>query len=227
MTLAVAVAPVTDQSQTFSDRVVPVVIGALIALAGTVLVQLWLVPRVDSRKRRTQRWEDDVLALGQLLAFDHAEAASDMRLRMLAAFVWLADRPDDADPQRWEAIVRQDRERLSEASEVFQRLPGRVRWLADRVTSVAPHSAVLGNLAHLSRRYEIEHSRVGFLSIGSTAPTEAEIQAACDALAKVAGDMQTRLRGLATGRLPRNSLRRYLRWRNANRAGKRAKRSRA
>lgn len=224
MLTAAPVAPVTDQSLTFGDRVVPVVIGALIALAGTVVVQLWLIPRVDTRKRRTQRWEDDVLALGQLLAFDHAEAASNIRLRLLAAFVWLHDRPDGVEPQRWEALVRQDRERLREARDVFDRLPGRVRWLADRVTSLAPHSAALGNLAHLSRQYDIHHSQLGFLAIRSEPPTEAEIDAACETLSGIARDMTTRLRALATRRLPRNSLRRYLRWRKASRDHKRAKR---
>jgi hypothetical protein len=30
-------------------------------------IQLWIVPRVERRKRREERWERDVLALGELL----------------------------------------------------------------------------------------------------------------------------------------------------------------
>jgi hypothetical protein len=39
----------------------------LLGAALTLAVQFWVVPRVETRKRREDRWERDVLELGELL----------------------------------------------------------------------------------------------------------------------------------------------------------------
>ena len=42
------------------------VLGGLIALIGSVIVQAFVIPRVNSRNRTLDRWEQDVLVLGEL-----------------------------------------------------------------------------------------------------------------------------------------------------------------
>jgi hypothetical protein len=45
-----------------------IVLGAVLALVGTVLVQSWIVPRTQRRIRQRERWEKDVRELADLLA---------------------------------------------------------------------------------------------------------------------------------------------------------------
>lgn len=212
MLINLASAPAaTDMS--LGDRVFPVAIGAVIALAGAVFVQLWLVPRVDTRKRREQRWEEDVLALGQLLTFDHPRTVSDLRSE-LHLLVLLANPPGDVDAttERWTALKAERREALRTARDEFDSLRTRVDWLADRIVSLAPHSKPLGHMAHLSRNHFLRHAQLGMLEwrpeLENEPPlTEEAIDEAGDALAKVTSEMVKELKGLATTNPPRNSRR--------------------
>jgi len=124
------------------ENVGSVIVGALIALLGTVIVQLWLIPLVDSRKRRDQRWEADVRALGELLIFTEPQARSAAR----SALHWqilLRETPENADPKRWAALVREREETGRSAWNDYDRIRSQVDWLVDRVESVAPHSRAL------------------------------------------------------------------------------------
>lgn len=201
---------VADQSLTFGDRVVPVVIGAVIALVGAVFVQLWLVPRVDTRKRREQRWEEDVLALGQLLTLDQPRIVGDLRSE-LHWLVLLVHPPDDVDTttERWAALKAEHRERLRAARGEFDSLATRVDWLADRVTSLAPHAKPLQHLASQSRGYYLRHLEVGMLewrpNLNDRPPlTDDEINTAAAALSNITREIVTDLKGLATAPPPRN-----------------------
>ena len=58
--------------------VVAVLIGALAALAAQLVIQLYVVPRVETRKRREDRWERDVRELGQLLTTSLTDQANEL-----------------------------------------------------------------------------------------------------------------------------------------------------
>src|SRR4051794_773579 len=68
-------------SQRQRDRTLPgvwnVILGAAIALAGTFVVQVWLIPWVGRRSRALEGWELDVLELGSLLSREIAIARQD------------------------------------------------------------------------------------------------------------------------------------------------------
>lgn len=201
-----------DQSLTFGDRVVPVVIGAVIALVGTVLVQLWLVPLVDTRKRREQRWEEDVLALGQLLTLDQPRIVGELRSELY----WLAllvDPPDDLDTttKHWAALEAEHKDMLRAVRREFDSLATRIDWLAGRVIALAPRAKPLDHLASQSRKYRLSHIKFGMLEwrqphLDHRSPplTDDEIDTAAKALSEITREIVKDLQDLATASPPRN-----------------------
>src|SRR4051794_22733874 len=61
------------------DNLWPYLLTAGLTLGATLtvhlVIQFYAVPRVDTRKRQEDRWERDLLALGELLTFDYRKAA--------------------------------------------------------------------------------------------------------------------------------------------------------
>jgi len=55
---------------------VDVLIGACLALAAQILVQLWLVPATEARRRRAERWEATLIDLDGLLTIQIEDAAA-------------------------------------------------------------------------------------------------------------------------------------------------------
>jgi hypothetical protein len=78
--------PTEPDSPSFWDRLWPVFLGAVFAflfsLTIALLVQLVIVPRVEARKRREERWERDVLTLGELLTAELPGLATSARTDM-------------------------------------------------------------------------------------------------------------------------------------------------
>jgi hypothetical protein len=49
------------------DVLAPYLIGAATTLVVQIVLQFYVTPRVDTRRRRAERFEHDVLELGELL----------------------------------------------------------------------------------------------------------------------------------------------------------------
>jgi hypothetical protein len=111
----------------------PLLIGAGATLATTTFVQLWVVPRVESGKRREDRWERNVLGLSEYLAFEYADAQS-AATSALYGQAFLANPPETAIPERLAEIrAKYDRE-LRESFSELSRAKSRARLMLDRVT---------------------------------------------------------------------------------------------
>ena len=61
------------------EQVVAVVIGALLAIIGSVVLQLLVVLAAETRRRRKERWEASLAALGERLLFNEQAAAEAVR----------------------------------------------------------------------------------------------------------------------------------------------------
>lgn len=118
------------------ERVAPVVIGALIALAGSYVLQVIVVPWVDAKKRRAQRWEDDVHAMGEFLTFDLPRAVAALH-RELNSLALVQAKPESARSSLITAL-KDPQTRASAAAAELSGLRIRLDWLADRVSSLAP-----------------------------------------------------------------------------------------
>lgn len=115
------------------NQLLHVVLGALMALAGSAVVQLILVPLVETRRRHDERWEQDVLDLGHMLVFDRS--ASKLRYALKAIYEAVQS-SDGAALSREQLAARLTSEQigdLREASQAYGEYVMRLRWLADRV----------------------------------------------------------------------------------------------
>ncbi|WP_155373738.1 hypothetical protein [Catellatospora vulcania] len=86
-----------------------VVLGASLALVGTVLVQAWLVPRTQRRIRQRERWEKDVRELADLLAKPVLIAVRDLHVAMRHhAIMRIALKAGDSDAGKAHMQTRVD-----------------------------------------------------------------------------------------------------------------------
>lgn len=177
-------ATATDQMLWFQDRVLPVLIGSLIALVGAFLIQLWLVPRVEVRRRRLQRWEDDVRSLGELLVFRQPEAVSQTRaaINVLALLANLPsdsdDEPGAADKKRLETAIWKQQKDADAACRDLDAINAQINWLLGRVESRLG-GAARPDFSVLVRRYQLAARSPMLLAFraGDGTATEAEVDA--------------------------------------------------
>lgn len=102
------------------------ILGAALTLLATLIVQWFVVPWVEARKRREERWERYVLELGELVSFQlpmAAQAYLDFLLHHAVIAPGLdAERDDDRFLEERQPV-------LSERLQMMQRFA----WLANRV----------------------------------------------------------------------------------------------
>lgn len=136
--------------------------GAVFALAAQALLQLVIVPRVDTRKRREDRWERDVRELGELLT---GEVARTARLVGEPAYMlWAAQRTIAAESgmsrdrrAALSQLLREHESKAREGRQAFDDATARARWLSARISALAPGSPALG---HFERATLIYRHRV-------------------------------------------------------------------
>ena len=128
-------AEATTEGQSLMIAILGGAVGAVIALVGTLFVHLVIVPRVDARRRREERWEQDVLNLGGYLTDVVGERARAAESTAGMVVFWASKEVEEAtDPEgRKEALARAKRD-SREVSRAFDECHARVRWLCDRVT---------------------------------------------------------------------------------------------
>jgi hypothetical protein len=78
------------------NDLLPYLAGAASAFVVQFLIQIYVVPHVDTRRRRLERWEKDVLDLGDLLSTTMSDMATDamsgqLRVRLAAMMSGNAD----------------------------------------------------------------------------------------------------------------------------------------
>ena len=140
------------------SEVWPFILTALLTLVATLavhlIVQFYAVPRVETRKRREQRWDEDVLRLGELLTLEQPAAASALFeelwwRRILHEMLW---RPPIAEnwKESWDKAAKH---RHGAAAE-YRRLSSRVDWLGDRIRSIAPAADGLAPFVKAAHAYQ-------------------------------------------------------------------------
>lgn len=140
------------------DSIIGVLLGGGVTLVAQTVLQLVIIPRVDARKRREDRWERDVLSLGELLTDELSNAASKARHDQ-----WLLNtlhislkNSIDVDPKKAKQLRDELLESASESTARFRSLATvRMKWLGERVVSLAPKSPNLRKLSRQLRFYEV------------------------------------------------------------------------
>jgi hypothetical protein len=132
----------------------PLLLTALLTLLITSWVQLVVVPRAETRKRRDDRWERDLLALGDLLAVDQPRVSLALKsaiFRKMVAAETIREIHNDPSGEGRQADkglqdeadkgLREADERLREARDAYDRMDTRIAWLLDRIESIDAPSA--------------------------------------------------------------------------------------
>lgn len=123
------------------DTLIGVLIGGGLTLGTHTYIQLVVVPKVDARRRREDRWEKNVLTLGDILTQELppiAAAARSDQWRLNWTHVEFKDKPG-IDPTKLESAQRDHREKASESTARFKALAlSRVAWIGERIIELAP-----------------------------------------------------------------------------------------
>lgn len=123
----------------------------------TLLVQLYIVPRVETRKRREDRWERNVLELGELLTTQVGRLAQEARSEQSMMRFLYRDLEGlaDIDQKLLEKDRRESGPKARQATEDFHDLVNtRVDWLEDRIRSfTSPGPPVIGEFDSAARTY--------------------------------------------------------------------------
>lgn len=134
-------------------------IGAALTLLTQLTVQLYVIPRVEARKRREDRWENDVLALGELLTAKLPRLAREAELELwsMHTFHRMLDSVEDIDDARREIKQQELKKKADEAVDRYLALADiRAGWLVDRIVCINPHAKTL---AGLQKRWRLFHLR--------------------------------------------------------------------
>jgi K+ transporter len=105
-------------------------LGGLITLAVTAIVQILVIPWVQVRNRRRERWERDVIELHTLLEQEMSVTAVEAR----ALTIFLTRQHDD------EQTLRRSEDEALSALETLQSQHTRLWLLAKRVKLISPRS---------------------------------------------------------------------------------------
>lgn len=104
------------------------------------MIQLYVVPWVETRKRREDRWERDVLELGKLLAGPLTDLASDAHAAQL---VYRSARDEPGDEYNPALVKRQAREAEKAVFAYGGIISTQMDWLTTRVLSLNPEAREL------------------------------------------------------------------------------------
>jgi hypothetical protein len=113
----------------------------LVGTATAMVIQLYVVPRVETRQRREDRWERNVIELGELLTTQVSDRAHEVRLEQ-SLFRFIRQK-DMSGPEFDQAKVAQGvAERGRKAQQLTWDFMGlirtRVYWLSERIWARMP-----------------------------------------------------------------------------------------
>jgi hypothetical protein len=127
------------------------------ALIVQLVVQFLIVPRIEARKRREQRWETYVHELGELLTTALNERATEASIaQWVYQGVLQMEGSPDAKQDTVEQLKRDHSEKARRATLAFNDLAhSRVPWLVDRIKTADPRSEEIIGLVIAARHHRI------------------------------------------------------------------------
>ena len=128
------------------DRLWPLLATAGLSLLVFAVSSWFITPRLESRKRLEDRWERDVLALGQFLAFDFTKASDNVFTKTWFRLTLMDPEMVEIEPDRRDQLVTEDEGALREAIRDARAAGTQLRWLIDRVVFLDPGRSDLSKL---------------------------------------------------------------------------------
>ena len=193
----------------------PYLLGAASAFAVQFLIEIYVVPRVDTRKRREERWEKDVLDFGELLSTSVQELAGKARgAQWMVQLVSSGQLKPDYSDDQLDAYLAELRRDSQQATREFTELMSvRPDWIADRIIEFRANSDQIAEFGLAWRRYRLNLLNIEATKYGEV--PESDFEAYWDSERTLRTGLLSQVKAL--GRLrhpPRSSWRtqvRYLR----------------
>lgn len=183
--ITIAVSPpgvkVISSGPSWLTTIVTVLIGASAALAAQLVIQLYVVPRVETRKRREDRWEQDVRELSDLLTTQLGERAHDAHV---GQGLVLLLRQLENDPGLDQRKLAQSREEKAQAAQQATRafedlLSTRIKLLTSRIEKFDPKAREIKKF-HQAWMYYRARTIIAQDRVEDNPGTEAELDEAWD-----------------------------------------------
>jgi hypothetical protein len=179
------------------SQLLAVAVGATLALLAQVVVQLVIVPRVEARKRREDRWERDVLALGELLTVDLPD-----RRRAARSDVWfmqnVSQDPDMSVREEYSQFRSKVHEDARASMTAYEAVAStRVEWLVDRITALDPEEPRLKNFRMSGIRFKVAVGGVGLWDYPNEKFTEEAFDEAWNREARFTAELTSAVKELA------------------------------
>jgi len=141
------VVQVTSPGQGWVAPLVSFLVGAATALAVQLVVQFFVVPKVETRKRREDRWERNVLELGELLTTRLTDVANELHAEQL---VYRTTQDEPSDQYDHALVAQQGRDADRATWDYGGLISTQLDWLIRRVVSLSPKAQELAQLQHLA-----------------------------------------------------------------------------
>lgn len=146
----------------------PFLLTAGLTLAIASFVQLHVVPRVETRKRREDRWERDLLALGELLTFEQPRAADSLfQALSVRCALWEWRRDIEVDKERVTQLKAENDERVIEYGDAYRRMDARIDWLSDRAITIDKYADGMRPFVRSMLKYRLAAHKAMVLGVAS------------------------------------------------------------
>jgi len=188
------------------DHLWPLLLTALLSLLIFWFVQQFLVPHFEARKRREERWEEDVLEVGRLLTFEFSDAMDRLRSELYVESMREYEMPDHVPEDRREELRHEQRERVVKARDTYRSVGQKVSWLTDRVVSLDRDSLTLGRFNVKQMALEVrglDNIAPIFQGSDEPIPTMDEINTAVEVARTDLKNLVDSVKQLASGPPPR------------------------
>jgi hypothetical protein len=201
----------------------PYLIGAASAFVVQFLIQVYVVPRVETQKRREERWVKDVLDLGELLTTSVARSAAEA-WEAQQSVLTMRDYTfgPEIDPAAVDRELRARKLTALQANQALSDFSERIIWVADRIIMFRRNTDESVEFFQAAYRYRLQVLKLS--------PNEYEDLAQDDFDAfwgserKLRADLTFKVKSLSfLSRPPRASWRRRLRLLRRKIAGRRSK----
>lgn len=129
-------------------QIVPVVIGGLVTLSTTFVVQVFVIPWVQGRTRRRERWENDVLELSALLEEELPRALNGYKVTSYPIYgmkQWLGN--EQYNQEKVQELWQSSTTELREAGKAVGERMARLKILDSRIRRLRPRAPYWGRLS--------------------------------------------------------------------------------
>jgi len=140
-------------------------VGAATALVVQLVIQFWVVPKVETRKRREDRWERNVQELGDLLTTRLDKRANEAKVEQ-GKFRDVRELENESGPDQRTRITRAREQQAWTAQQAMwafsDLLRTRIDWLIGRIIrSIRPPPDEIVKFDSLARHYQTQAILVG------------------------------------------------------------------